>query len=172
MFVRISDLQIRDFAFHLEIKPGALALPGDPFAQEEPVRADGVVHYRVATREILVRGSLSTIVSYPCDRCLEAIRRPLQLAFNLAYLPEDASPTEDEREVGAGEIDLAFYQDDGLNLADVLREQILLDLPMRRVCEPACGRNPLPAQGEVAESRDPRWNALAGYRPKPDPTQD
>ncbi len=166
MFVRISDLQQRDFEFHLEINPGALALPGDPFAQDEAVRADGVVHFRAATREILVRGSLSTTVSYPCDRCLEGIRHPLQLTFDLSYLPEDASPKEDEREVGAGEIDLAFYQDDGLNLADLLREQILLDLPMRRVCDPDCGKGPVLPQVDDSGTGDPRWNALAGFRPK------
>ncbi len=73
---------------------------------------------------------------------------------------------EDEREVGSGEIDLAFYQDERLNLVDVLREQILLDLPMRRVCEPACGSEPPSLKVKEEEVKDPRWRALEGYRPK------
>lgn len=165
MFVSIIDLRLRDLEFDLEIKPGVLVASDDPFVQETVLRSAGIVHYRASTREILVRGEMQTTISYPCDRCLEKIYRPMQLSFDLAYLPEEATPTEEEREVGSGEIDLAFYQGEGLDLADVLREQILLDLPMRRVCEPACAKEPLPLKVKTEEIRDPRWRALEGFHP-------
>ncbi|MCW5965551.1 MAG: DUF177 domain-containing protein [Bryobacterales bacterium] len=165
MFVSTIDLRLRDLEFDLELKPGVLVLSDDPFIQETVLKAAGIAQYRESTREILVRGGLETTISFPCDRCLEKIFRPLKLSFDLAYLPEEATPTEEEREVGSGEIDLAFYHGEGLDLDDVLREQILLDLPMRRVCEPACAKEPLPLKVKTEVVRDPRWSVLEGFRP-------
>lgn len=165
MFVSISDLQLRDFAFQLEMPSGTLDVPEEQFVQETALRASGVVHYRASTREILVRGSMAVTVSYPCDRCLERVNRPIQLSFDLAYLPEDSSPVEEEREVDAAEMEIAFYRGNGLDLVEVLREQVILDLPMRRVCEPACGNPPPASETESTRARDPRWSALEGYQP-------
>jgi len=51
-------------------------------------------------------------------------------------------------EVGGAETEVGFYDGDGLELSEVLREQILLSLPMQRVCGegckgicPVCGQN-------------------------------
>jgi len=54
----------------------------------------------------------------------------------------------------------------------VLREQVLLSLPVRTLCKPDCmglcprcgaNRNSQPCQCDVGPS-DPRWEALAGLR--------
>lgn len=165
MLVTLNELQKEDFEFNLEIEPGKLDYLDDQLAQVGVLRASGVVHYRDSTREILVRGSLAGTISFPCDRCLERVSHPLQIKLDLAYLPEDASPSDDELEIGADDVDLAFYQENGIDLFDVLREQMLLDLPMRRVCVPKCVASPLPDSAPEAAVRDPRWSALEGFRP-------
>jgi uncharacterized protein len=63
---------------------------------------------------------------------------------------------------------MGFYEGDGLELNDVLREEILLALPMQRVCRedckgicPVCGQNR--NQNECrchTETVDDRWAAL------------
>jgi len=70
-------------------------------------------------------------------------------------------------EIDEGEAEIGFYEGSGLELADVLREQILLALPMQRVCSdackgmcPVCGKN----RNETAcdckmQSADDRWEA-------------
>lgn len=166
MLVTLNELQKEDFEFNLEIEPGKLDYLDDQLAQVGVLRTSGVVHYRDSTREILVKGSLAGTISFPCDRCLERVSHPLQIKLELAYLPEDASPSDDELEIGADDVDLAFYQENGIDLFDVLREQMLLDLPMRRVCVPKCVASPLPDSPQKAAVRDPRWSALEGFRPK------
>jgi uncharacterized protein len=69
-------------------------------------------------------------------------------SFDLFYspLPKDLKPEEarlkdDDSEIG-------FFEGEGLFLADVLREQVLLALPMKVICRsdcrglcPSCGAN-------------------------------
>ena len=57
-------------------------------------------------------------------------------------------PDEEEVEIDEGEAEIGFYEDGGMELEDILREQVLLALPMQRVCSdvckgicPVCGKN-------------------------------
>ena len=63
---------------------------------------------------------------------------------------------------------MGFYEGDGLELNDVLREFVLLALPMQRLCKedcvgicPVCGqnRNKQACQCQTAATDD-RWSAL------------
>lgn len=165
MFAHVNDLQHRDLEFDLEAKPGEIDYLDGQITQHDVLRASGVIRYRASTREILLEGALAVTVSFSCDRCLERVVRPIRIDLNLAYLPEDASPTEEEREISADEADLAFYQGGGIELTDVLREQVLLELPMRRVCEPECAAAPLTESQQAPKVPDPRWSVLENYHP-------
>ncbi len=81
--------------------------------------------------------------------------------------PGEHAITEDETEIG-------YYQESGLLLEDVVREQVLLSLPSRTLCKPdckglcpRCGQNLNLAKCSCDEApADPRWNALAGLADK------
>lgn len=163
MFLNASDLQLRDFDFDLEFSPGELNFFEDQLVQETPLVAKGTASFRPSTREIFVKGFLTVVVSYPCDRCLERVRRSVRQEFELVYLPEDLGPIEEEREIGAAEADIGFYQGGGIELTDLLREQVLLELPMRRVCEPACASE-LASRAANPPLADARWKALEGFK--------
>lgn len=165
MFLSVSDLQIHNLDFDLKIAPGELNLLDKSLSQEGDLVTRGVATWNPSIREIAVKGSLSVMLSYACDRCLERVHRPVRKEFDLHYLPEDLGPVEEEREIHEADALIGFYADGGLDLDDLLRELILLDIPMRRICEPACAEDPEKrlearlAPGE-AERRDSRWDAL------------
>ena len=77
-------------------------------------------------------------------------------------------PDEEEVEIDEGEAEIGFYEGSGMELEDILREQVLLALPMQRVCSEACkGICPdlrkEPERDRVrlqARSCDDRWGAL------------
>jgi uncharacterized protein len=104
-----------------------------------------------------------------CDRCLGEARFPLDASFDLFYRPASAITGEEEEvEIDEGETEIGFYEGDGLELEDVLREQIVLTLPMQRVCSedcpgicPVCGKNrkESPCDCKIEPSSD-RWGAL------------
>jgi uncharacterized protein len=68
----------------------------------------------------------------------------------------------------AGESEIDFYEGEGLELERVLREQILLALPMQRICRedckgicPVCGQSRnVVACGCQVKAPDDRWAAL------------
>ncbi len=168
MFLTVTDLQLRNLDFDLKIAPGKLDLLDDSLRQESDLVATGTASLNTATREILVEGTLSVAVSFACDRCLERVRREIRKPFRLEYLPEDLGPVEDEREIGEADADIGFYAGDGLELDDVLRELVILEMPMRRVCEPDCAevaekRLGLSPASDSREPRDSRWDALNGF---------
>jgi uncharacterized protein len=91
------------------------------------------------------------------------------MAFDLFYKPAEAvSAAEDEVAIDEGEAEMGFYELPGLELEEILREQVLLQLPMQRVCSedckgicPVCGanRNETDCHCET-HSADDRWSAL------------
>jgi uncharacterized protein len=102
-----------------------------------------------------------------CDRCLEPASCPIDADFELYYRPVEEGYGE-EKAIDEGEAEMGFYEGDGVELNDVLREFILLTLPMQRVCSedckgicPECGQNR--NQKECAclgAAADDRWAAL------------
>ena len=74
----------------------------------------------------------------------------------------------------AAEAEVSYYQGDGLLLEDVLREQVLLAVPLKAVCREDCkglcshcGQNLNQGQCNCAGAlEDPRWEALKDIREK------
>ena len=82
------------------------------------------------------------------------------------YRPASDMPEEEEVKIDAGEAEIGFYED-GLELEDILREQVLLALPMQRVCSeackgicPDCGKNRNETACDCKPDVDDRWGAL------------
>jgi len=77
-----------------------------------------------------------------------------------------------ERAISSQETEIGYYQKDSLLLEDVLREQVLLSLPVRTLCKPDCkGLCPRCGKNRNLEActceegpADPRWEALSGLR--------
>ncbi len=98
-----------------------------------------------------VRGRLSGSVSTACGRCLEDYELSVGQELDLFYLPRaQGRPQEQEEEVELTdrEVVVGYYDGERLDLGEVLREQIVLGLPLRRLCRedclgrcPSCGQN-------------------------------
>ena len=168
MLFRVRDLEIRAARFDVEIPPGSIDFLDEELHQVGPLKAGGKVELVTgALGEIRVTGHLSVLSEAACDRCLEPARFPIDSDFVLYYRPV-AEGYGDEKEIDTGEAEMGFYEGEGLELNDVLREQILLALPMQRVCSedcrgicPACGQNRNHKQCQCqATTADDRWAAL------------
>jgi uncharacterized protein len=118
--------------------------------------------------ELRVRGRLSVTMESECDRCLERTSIPVESDFDLFYRPMADIAVDEEIAIHEGEVDIGFYENGGVDLKDVLREHILLSLPMQRVCRedckgicPVCGQNRnVVACGCHPHLADDRWSAL------------
>ncbi len=87
--------------------------------------------------------------------------------FELLYRPLGADAGRDELSVTDAEAEIGYYQGDGVLLEDVLREQVLLALPLKITCReeckglcPQCGKNLNQEQCSCCV----RWKIRAGRR--------
>jgi len=83
-------------------------------------------------------GSVSTTLELPCSRCLEPFALPVASSFDLRYQPHTENTGEGEREVEEDDLTTAFYENDTIDLGQLMREQFFLALPMKPLCREDC----------------------------------
>jgi uncharacterized protein len=109
-----------------------------------------------------------------CARCVEPVAQTLEGEFDLVFRPSAADGEGGEHAITPDETEIGYYEESGLLLEDVVREQVLLSLPGRTLCKPdckglcpRCGQNQNLATCSCEQTpSDPRWNALAGLADK------
>ena len=171
MFFHVRDLEVRAGRFDVELPVGAIEFLDPKLRQVSVLKASGQVELVTgALGEIRVRGHIKVDMQADCDRCLESAALPLDSDFELYYAPV-ASGFQEEVALDEGEAEMGFYEGDGIELNDVLREFVLLALPMQRLCKedckgicPVCGQNRNQKDcGCQATPVDDRWAALKEF---------
>jgi len=131
---------------------------------EEPLVAKGEI---INTGQgLALEANVQSVVSTTCARCLEEIKVPLEFSFSEVYVHEN-DLAQDGEDL---ESDMVMtYNDVWLDLAEAVKENVLIHLPMRMVCDPdclglcpSCGKNLKngPCQCENRDV-DPRLAVLA-----------
>ena len=178
MEFKVSELEREPIEFDLALPPGKVDL-GDEAKQEGNLATSGlaeVLHEHRGPKDIVadirLRGKFAGRFEVPCARCVEPVEIPLESEFDLIFRPAVADTEPTERSITAPETEIGYYQRDSLLLEDVLREQVLLSLPVRTLCKPDC-KGLCPRCGQNRNSQDcscdegpsdPRWEALSGLR--------
>ena len=114
-------------------------------------------------------GRLKGVALLDCDRCLERYALPLDVAFALRAEVRGVAAPERAEEGEAGAADLIELDAPCLDLDELMREQLLLALPEKRLCRedcaglcPQCGANRNEAACDCAKNTgDSPFAALA-----------
>ena len=180
MFLDITELERHPLDFEEEFQPDVIDL-GDEARQRAPLKTAGRAelveeHHgkHKIIKDIRLRGRLSTFLELQCARCLEPVRQDVTRAFDLLYRPLGADAGRDELSVTDAEAEIGYYQGDGILLEDVLREQVLLALPLKVTCSEDCRGLCLHCGKNLNQEKcsctvpmeDPRWAALREIRSK------
>jgi uncharacterized protein len=88
--------------------------------------------------DILVRGHLDGTLQVSCSRCLTTFSHPVEADFDLLLAPGPQVVGKEEEELTRADLDVDFYTGSVVNLESILREQILLTLPLKPLCSEAC----------------------------------
>jgi len=178
MFLDIKELERQPRDFEEEFQPDVIDLGGEA-RQRTPLKAAGraeVVEEHHGKHQIIkdirLRGRLSTGLELQCARCVEPVAQDIVREFELLYRPLGADAGRDELSVTDAEAEIGYYQGEGILLEDVLREQVLLALPLKITCREDCkglclhcGKNLNQEQCSCSVSmEDPRWAALKDLR--------
>jgi uncharacterized protein len=118
---------------------------------------------------VLVQGKLHGEATLLCVRCLEPVTVPLDV--DLEEIFTSTIDVITGRPIQSEEEDRALWIDERhlLDLTEVLRQDVLLALPMHATCSeecrglcPVCGQNLNQGSCNCAPEPDPRWDVLKG----------
>jgi uncharacterized protein len=172
VFFSVRDLEVRKAHFDVAISDGEIDYV-EGLRQTGALEASGTAELLANTLgEIRVKGRLAVTMEAECDRCLEKARFPIASDFDVFYRPSDTGPEGEEVAISAAETEVGFYEGGGVDLKEILREYILLAMPMQRVCResclgicPVCGQNRNVRACEcTAVAVDDRWSALKNFK--------
>jgi len=109
---------------------------------------------------VLVSGTARAPLAGECVRCLEPISDSTEVDFAELFV----FPGQD------GDEETRWLQDDMIDLEPVLRDAVVLELPLQPVCEEDCPGLCAECGARLADDpehghtrTDPRWAALQGF---------
>jgi uncharacterized protein len=168
MFLDVKELAIHKLRLRQSYAPGSVDYHTEDFRQAGPleVRASA----ELVEGQIRISGELATRLELVCARCLEPVLEEVSREFDLFYKPmKSIAEEKEEMRLKLDDTEIAFFEGDGLFLADVLAEQVLLAIPMKVICRsdcrglcPHCGANLNTDECRCeAHATDPRLAPLA-----------
>ncbi len=89
---------------------------------------------------IEIRGWLKSIVYLCCDRCLKRFPKEIETSFFYLLQPKSdfGKGLSPDHQLSTEEIEVYWYEDGEIRGEELFREQILLQLPMRILCNERC----------------------------------
>ena len=180
MLISLQYLKLHDntMEFDEEFQPGTIDLGGEA-TQVGPLKSSGratlIAEHdgrKGVLHDIRVVGDLATKLEIPCARCLDPVPYAVKRPFELLFRPQSVNVGPDEAEMQDKDAEVAYYEGEGVELEDIVREQILLAMPIKTLCRegckglcPHCGKNLNGGECQCEPvAGDPRWNALKGLR--------
>jgi uncharacterized protein len=147
-FIDLKDLVREKLSFEAQFEPGVIDFTADNIRQVGLL--DWTASAERAGAEIRIAGKLDATVEVACSRCLEPAQVRVSKAFDLFFRERDEAMFDEDEEVELDEKETrtAFFTGTKLAIGDILREQMLLALPMKTLCTvdckglcPTCGTN-------------------------------
>jgi uncharacterized protein len=152
-------------------------IPAEEIGLDTPgVRLSGPVHFSCEIDKHLIEteitGRIKADAEVDCTRCLQPAPAKMDIKFDVSFVEPDAFPADKELELKDEDLDRDVLQSETIDLKEIAREQILLNLPERVFCKedckglcPKCGTNLNTAACHCSDDEiDPRWAALKNLK--------
>jgi uncharacterized protein len=121
----------RNFSIHLDTFP----LDNDLVARE----VQGEMRLTSLTNELLLNAKATAKVEHECDRCLRLYDEPVRVTFAAQYEPTiDVRTGHALEEIGDGEERFSITENHEVDVAEPLRQELIVALPMIARCGPDC----------------------------------
>jgi uncharacterized protein len=134
--LNLARIRTADEHFERVYQPDALGRENDVYSIVAPVSLSFDIHKDKDKFHLV--GRVNTTLEMPCGRCLEPFMFPVDVPFDLRYQPHSENTGEGEREIEADDMDTAFYDNDEIDLGQLMQEQFYLALPMKPLCSEDC----------------------------------
>jgi uncharacterized protein len=141
MKVRWEDIPPEGREISLEeLPPFCLQGPHGEAEQEMEVvsATEGKLFFQPTPTGIEVTGGIKTALSLHCARCLKEFILPIELEFGECFILMKDAPMDEDMELLQDDMDVSFLPEEGIELKDIVEEQIWLNVPMKPLCHDGC----------------------------------
>ena len=115
-----------------------------------------------------LRGTVTSEVDLLCTRCAKRLTRALKIDFEDVFVDASGETRDKDLEIPVSDLNEQLVAENEIDLSEVIREQILLNLPEQVLCKedckglcPQCRANLNLKDCDCGEEDiDPRWAAL------------
>ncbi|AEH45581.1 protein of unknown function DUF177 [Thermodesulfatator indicus DSM 15286] len=133
--IKFEDIPPEGLDIAFEDKRGDLIKDCYPILK--PIRAS--VHLQRWGIDVKVTGQVETEVALPCDRCLKEFSFPIKGRIDVLLEPRAVlSRMKEELRLTKDDLDVIFFDGHTIEVDEVVREEILLAIPMRKLCHEKC----------------------------------
>ncbi|MCK9523225.1 MAG: DUF177 domain-containing protein [Proteobacteria bacterium] len=171
-----------DFTIHIaELKNGTRRIQRDiPLAflaaelahceyEVTPVQAHcDLVMQWMPPENVLLTGKINAVVKTPCSTCLTDVELHLCADIDALLAPISEQVINDDAEYTPEDLHREYYENEQIALDDLIRDGIMLELPMTPRCTGPCKRIKGLVTAQEAEEKqqkiDPRLARLAEFK--------
>jgi uncharacterized protein len=146
--IKVQELDEGGKQYDFPIRPEWLGsvlrdLPeGDGPLRPDPAHPQGDVSVwaEKSGEDVVVRGRVRTHVLAECSRCLADAPVPVDVALSALFTSKSDKlrPRADAEEITPDEIDTEVYSGEHVVLDALVREHVLLEVPMQPLCKDTC----------------------------------
>lgn len=172
MKIRVDDIPEDGLNLNFSGDRDILSLPTDWEETGQGMHIDpklvGNVRIIPVGADVLISGEVEAAMSFQCDRCLEWFPVENRLSLNI-LVRTGPEQQEAEEDIEADDQDTVLIDGKEFDLAAILLQEFLLEIPMKTLCREDCP-GLCPFCGEIRGSdkcrcsedkpADPRWKAL------------
>lgn len=135
MFLDLSKIRTPHEHYERVYEPSAFK-PDADYAIVAPVSLAFDIHRDKETFRL--NGRVQSILELTCGRCLEPFRWAVDEPFELTYEPRPAAAADSEREIADSDFSAAFYDNEAIDLEQLIRERFEMSMPMKPLCSDGC----------------------------------
>jgi uncharacterized protein len=173
MIIHFTEQNDSDISFAQIYDAKTVDLEDEMVRVAGPIEINGMA--RRSSEIARLKGNLRGSFEIECSRCLQPSRYELETEFEADFVTlENYGAASHENELNSTDLTLSVYDGEQIDLDEVVREQVLLNLPMHWLCKEDCAglcekcganKNTLSCDCETKEI-DPRWSALQQLKSK------
>ena len=170
--LNLAKIRTPEEHFDKLYQPDALGSENDVYTIVAPVSLAFDIHKDKDKFHLV--GRVKTTLEMSCGRCLEPFTFDVDAPFDLRYQPHsaDAHHGVKDKEIEEDDLNTAFYENNEIDLGQLMEEQFYLALPMKPLCKddckglcPNCGTNLNKATCDCnTQWEDPRLAALRSLK--------
>ncbi|MFC1888431.1 DUF177 domain-containing protein [Thermodesulfobacteriota bacterium] len=98
----------------------------------------GCVRASRSEERVYLDGTVEDNVRTVCCRCLEPFELPLAVRFESTLAPPPKGTVEMDVELSGEDLETAVYYGSSIDLAGIILEQLVVNLPIKPLCSDAC----------------------------------